>query len=78
MLAEAERRIAAAGLPMCRLDCRAGNARLRRYYAAAGYTERGERVPRNAAQPGIYTVTLLEKDLMGPPEKGLENGTRDA
>ncbi|WP_431046738.1 GNAT family N-acetyltransferase [Streptomyces sp. P1-3] len=61
MLAEAERRIAAAGRGLCRLDCR--NARLRRYYEDAGYTVAGETAAKQGDGGKRYAVTLLEKRL---------------
>jgi protein-tyrosine phosphatase len=60
MLAAAEERIAAAGRSLARLDCAAHNARLRRYYADAGYTEVGEQRHRAGFR---YPVTLFEKQL---------------
>ncbi|MET9800189.1 hypothetical protein [Streptomyces sp. NPDC006368] len=46
MPSEAQRRIASAGRALCRLDCLAGNAKLRTYYEAAGYTVVGEQVSK--------------------------------
>jgi protein-tyrosine phosphatase len=63
MLAEAERRIAEAGLPLCRLDCLADNAALRTYYQAAGYEIVGEQSAKSGAGKSPYAVTLLEKPL---------------
>ncbi|MFF7729809.1 GNAT family N-acetyltransferase [Streptomyces sp. NPDC008001] len=63
MLAEAERRIAAAGRTSCRLDCLANNARLRAYYEAAGYTVVGEQSSKDGGLGNPYAVTLLEKRL---------------
>lgn len=63
MLAEAERRIAAAGRSLCRLDCLAGNARLRRYYQDAGYAVVGETPAKHGDAGKRYAVTLLEKRL---------------
>ncbi|MBF6049952.1 GNAT family N-acetyltransferase [Streptomyces sp. NRRL B-1677] len=63
LLAEAERRIAAAGRTLCRLDCLSSNARLRDYYEAAGYTVVGEQRAKDGGLGGTYTVTLLEKSL---------------
>jgi protein-tyrosine phosphatase len=63
MLAEAERRIADAGLDLCRLDCLADNAGLRAYYAAAGYTVVGEQPAKSGGPKGSYAVTLLEKPV---------------
>ncbi|MFJ8589264.1 GNAT family N-acetyltransferase [Streptomyces sp. NPDC093595] len=63
MLTEAERRIAAAGRTVCRLDCLATNPRLREYYRAAGYTVVGEQGSKDGGLGGTYAVTLLEKQL---------------
>ncbi|MEV4437616.1 class I SAM-dependent methyltransferase [Streptomyces sp. NPDC049577] len=63
MLAEAERRIAASGRGLCRLDCLSGNARLREYYEGAGYTVVGEQPSKDGGLGGTYAVTLLEKRL---------------
>jgi protein-tyrosine phosphatase len=63
LLAEAERRIAAAGLDLCRLDCPASNAALRAYYQAAGYRVAGEQSAKSGGREGSYAVTLLEKEL---------------
>lgn len=60
MLTAAEQRIAATGRSLARLDCAAHNARLRRYYADAGYTEVGEQPNRSGSR---YPVTLFEKEL---------------
>lgn len=68
MLAEAERRIAAAGRALCRLDCLADNAALRAYYQAAGYEVVGEQPAKSGARKAAYAVTLLEKPL--PPAAG--------
>ncbi|KUJ70484.1 protein tyrosine phosphatase [Streptomyces albus subsp. albus] len=71
LLAAAERRIAETGRAVCRLDCLADNARLRRYYQEAGYTEVRE-VPKHGDGGRRYAVTLLEKELAGacPPAGG--------
>jgi protein-tyrosine phosphatase len=58
LLAAAERRIAAAGRWFARLDCAAGNPRLRHYYTEAGYHEVGH---RPHSRPSGYPVTLFEK-----------------
>ncbi|MFH8371225.1 N-acetyltransferase [Streptomyces sp. NPDC018031] len=63
MLAAAERRIAAAGRTLCRLDCLSNNARLRRYYQDAGYTVVGETPAKHGDAGKRYAVTLLEKRL---------------
>ncbi|MFJ8649555.1 GNAT family N-acetyltransferase [Streptomyces sp. NPDC093546] len=64
MLAEAERRVAEAGRTLCRLDCLAHNARLRRYYEDAGYTVVGEQRSKDGGTAAPYAVTLLEKRLV--------------
>ncbi|MEW2128961.1 tyrosine-protein phosphatase [Streptomyces sp. NPDC005435] len=64
LLAEAERRIAAAGRTLCRLDCLADNARLRQYYEAAGYEVVGEQSAKDGGLGSPYAVTLLEKRLV--------------
>ncbi|WP_026248918.1 tyrosine-protein phosphatase [Streptomyces sp. LaPpAH-108] len=64
LLAEAERRIAASGRTRCRLDCLADNARLRRYYEAAGYAVVGEQSAKDGGLGSPYAVTLLEKRLV--------------
>ncbi len=61
LLAEAERRIAASGRPLCRLDCLTSNTRLRRYYEEAGYAVVGEQAGKNGDGGRTYGVTLLEK-----------------
>ncbi|WP_333770587.1 tyrosine-protein phosphatase [Streptomyces sp. IBSBF 2435] len=63
LLAEAERRIAEAGLGLCRLDCLADNAFLHTYYRAAGYRVVGEQSVKSGVGQGTYAVTLLEKQL---------------
>ncbi|MFC3385840.1 GNAT family N-acetyltransferase [Couchioplanes azureus] len=60
LLEVAERRIAAAGRLLARLSCAAGNARLCRYYAEAGYHEVGRR-PHSC--PSGYPVALFEKPV---------------
>ncbi|MEO3814065.1 GNAT family N-acetyltransferase [Sphaerisporangium sp. B11E5] len=60
LLAAAERRITESGRPLARLDCAAGNPRLRRYYIDAGYTEVGEQPLSLGSR---YPVTLFEKRL---------------
>jgi ribosomal protein S18 acetylase RimI-like enzyme len=64
MLAHAERRIAAAGRELARLDCLSSNPRLRRYYEAAGYRVVGEEPAKKAADGSSYGVLLLEKSLV--------------
>ncbi|MFF7885934.1 GNAT family N-acetyltransferase [Streptomyces sp. NPDC020794] len=63
LLAEAERRIAASGRTLCRLDCLSTNPRLREYYQAAGYTVVGEQTAKDGGLGTPYAVTLLEKRL---------------
>ncbi|MFD7446584.1 GNAT family N-acetyltransferase [Streptomyces sp. NPDC059909] len=61
LLAEAERRIAAAGRSLSRLDCLTGNPRLRRYYEDAGYAVVGELAAKDGGTGDPYAVTLFEK-----------------
>ncbi|UYQ61754.1 GNAT family N-acetyltransferase [Streptomyces peucetius] len=63
LLAHAERRIAAAGRELARLDCLSRNPRLRAYYEAAGYRVVGEEPAKVAADGSSYGVLLLEKRL---------------
>ncbi|WP_411140600.1 GNAT family N-acetyltransferase [Streptomyces sp. x-80] len=64
MLRHAERRIAAAGRELSRLDCRAANPRLHTYYEGAGYTVVGKQpVIKEGAGGSRYAVTLFEKRL---------------
>ncbi|WP_428955097.1 GNAT family N-acetyltransferase [Streptomyces sp. cg35] len=67
LLAHAERRIAAAGRTLCRLDCVSTNARLRGYYEGRGYTVVGEQPFKSGAGGSSYAVTLMEKVLVGTP-----------
>lgn len=62
LLAHAEERMAAAGRQLARLDCEAGDPRLRTYYEGAGYAVTG-RLEKAAADGREYAVTLLEKTL---------------
>ncbi|WP_328401399.1 GNAT family N-acetyltransferase [Streptomyces sp. NBC_00390] len=64
MLAHAERRIAASGRELARLDCLSRNPRLRTYYEAAGYRVVGEQPVKVAADGSRYGVLLLEKSLV--------------
>ncbi len=66
MLSRAEQRIAAAGRPLSRLDCKSGNPRLRPYYESAGYRVVGEQPAKVGSDGSRYTVTLMEKRLLGP------------
>ncbi|MFP3990899.1 N-acetyltransferase [Streptomyces sp. E11-3] len=63
LLDAAERRIAAAGRPLARLDCLATNPRLRAYYEEAGYAVVGEQTAKEGAGGDTYGVILLEKRL---------------
>ncbi|WP_415950727.1 GNAT family N-acetyltransferase [Streptomyces sp. KLOTTS4A1] len=63
LLADAERRTAAAGRTLCRLDCVTSNPRLRAYYEGAGYAVVGEQPFKEGAGGSKYGVTLLEKAL---------------
>lgn len=59
MLRWAERQIAAAGRPFARLDCIAGNARLRAYYEAAGYALKGiASVATAEVEPALFEKRL--------------------
>ncbi|MFJ2770019.1 hypothetical protein [Streptomyces sp. NPDC087300] len=69
MLTTAERRIAAAGRGLCRLDCMTTVPRLRTYYEQAGYTAVGELPGKVAPDGSTYGVTLLEKRLREDPER---------
>ncbi|MET9660968.1 GNAT family N-acetyltransferase [Streptomyces sp. NPDC006510] len=63
LLRAAENRVAETGRSVVRLDCLAGNARLRTYYLDAGYQVVGHR--KGKPQPGGTTksFTLLEKPV---------------
>lgn len=63
LLHVAERRVAEAGRPLLRLDCLAGNERLKAYYLDAGYTVVGHK--EGKPQPGgtPKSFTLLEKSV---------------
>ncbi|MGW6358717.1 GNAT family N-acetyltransferase [Streptomyces sp. NPDC055092] len=61
LLSHAEERVAAAGRPLCRLDCVSTNPRLRAYYESAGYTVVGEQPFKAGAGGSKYAVTLMEK-----------------
>jgi protein-tyrosine phosphatase len=63
LLAHAESRITAKGLPHARLDCLASNPRLRTYYESAGYTVVGEQGAKQGGKASPYAVTLLQKTL---------------
>ncbi|MFD3530842.1 GNAT family N-acetyltransferase [Streptomyces sp. NPDC058664] len=66
LLAHAERRIAAAGRTLARLDCLTNNPRLRTYYEAAGYRAVGEEPGKLAADGTRYGVTLMERPVTRP------------
>jgi ribosomal protein S18 acetylase RimI-like enzyme len=78
MLAHAERRIAAAGRQLARLDCLSRNPRLRTYYEAAGYEVVGEEPAKRAADGSSYGVLLLEKQLgaAAPAANSRRSGAR--
>lgn len=65
LLHVAERRVADAGRPLVRLDCLAGNTRLKAYYLNAGYRAAGhkEGKPQPGGEPKAFT--LLEKPAQG-------------
>ncbi|MEU0371211.1 GNAT family N-acetyltransferase [Streptomyces sp. NPDC006283] len=63
LLAHGERRIAAGGRQLARLDCLSSNPRLRAYYEAAGYRVVGEEPAKEATDGSRYGVLLLEKPL---------------
>ncbi|WP_039932419.1 GNAT family N-acetyltransferase [Streptomyces viridochromogenes] len=70
LLRAAERRVAAVGRTLVRLDCLAGNAPLNAYYRQAGYrvVGRKEGKPQPGGPPKAFT--LLEKDLRQDVEGG--------
>ncbi|MFE7383361.1 GNAT family N-acetyltransferase [Streptomyces zhihengii] len=63
LLHAAEHRVAERGRTLVRLDCLAGNTRLRAYYLDAGYRETGTK--QGKPQPGgpPKSFTLLEKPV---------------
>ncbi|MQY10789.1 hypothetical protein SRB5_09020 [Streptomyces sp. RB5] len=61
LLREAERRVAAAGRTLVRLDCLAGNARLTAYYRDAGYRVVGHRAGKPQPGGAPKSFTLMEK-----------------
>ncbi|MEU9101559.1 GNAT family N-acetyltransferase [Streptomyces sp. NPDC048361] len=63
LLAHAEGRIAGSGRALCRLDCRADNPVLVRYYEDAGYAVVGELREKTDGGGSPYAVTLMEKAL---------------
>ncbi|MFJ7067025.1 GNAT family N-acetyltransferase [Streptomyces sp. NPDC101115] len=64
LLAHAERRMAAQGRTVARLDCEARDPRLGAYYRAAGYTAVGAPLEKVAADGRRYAVVLMEKALV--------------
>lgn len=62
LLAHAERRIAAAGRALARLDFKASSPGLRAYYERAGYAVAGEQ-PFKEGGGSNYAVVLMEKRL---------------
>ncbi|MFI0738552.1 GNAT family N-acetyltransferase [Streptomyces sp. NPDC021100] len=65
LLRAAERRVAAAGRNVVRLDCLAGNARLTAYYLDAGYRVVGHKAGKPQPGGAPKSFTLLEKELRG-------------
>ncbi|MEU1077384.1 MULTISPECIES: GNAT family N-acetyltransferase [unclassified Streptomyces] len=63
LLAHAERRIAAAGRPLSRLDFKASSPGLRTYYERAGYAVAGEQPFKEGGGGSGYAVVLMEKRL---------------
>jgi ribosomal protein S18 acetylase RimI-like enzyme len=66
MVAWAEHHVASRRKPRIRLDCWAGNERLRRYYEALGYVDRGVR------PEAYYEVRRFEKMLTPPATEAPE------
>ncbi|MFI6858611.1 GNAT family N-acetyltransferase [Streptomyces sp. NPDC050421] len=68
LLRAAERRVAETGRPLVRLDCLAGNVRLKAYYLDAGYRVVGHK--EGKPQPGgaPKSFTLLEKSAQAGEE----------
>ncbi|WP_406099647.1 GNAT family N-acetyltransferase [Streptomyces sp. NBC_01013] len=63
LLRVAERRVAAAGRPLVRLDCLAGNAPLKAYYLDAGYQAVGHKEGKPQPNGAPKSFTLLEKSV---------------
>ncbi|WP_055564897.1 GNAT family N-acetyltransferase [Streptomyces atriruber] len=63
LLRDAERRIAAAGRELSRLDVVTTNPRLHTYYEEAGYAVVGELADKVAADGAPYGVLLMERPL---------------
>ncbi|OXY99991.1 GNAT family N-acetyltransferase [Streptomyces diastatochromogenes] len=61
LLQAAERRVAAAGRALARLDCLAGNERLNTYYLNAGYQAVGHKAGKPQPGGAPKSFTLLEK-----------------
>ncbi|MEU9149334.1 GNAT family N-acetyltransferase [Streptomyces sp. NPDC048417] len=61
LLCAAERRVAAAGRGVVRLDCLADNARLNAYYLDAGYRVVGSKAGKPQPGGAPKSFTLLEK-----------------
>lgn len=63
MLTWARARAGSLGMQELRLDCWAGNQRLRRYYADAGFESRGERTveyqPGRSFQTARFAITAM-------------------
>ncbi|MFF8288982.1 GNAT family N-acetyltransferase [Streptomyces sp. NPDC016309] len=68
LLHAAERRIAATGRTLVRLDCLAGNARLTSYYLDAGYRIVGHKAGKPQPGGAPKSFTLLEKPCGPGPE----------
>ncbi|MFI2206979.1 GNAT family N-acetyltransferase [Streptomyces sp. NPDC020192] len=68
LLRAAERRVAAAGRAVVRLDCLADNARLNAYYLDAGYRIVGHKAGKPQPGGALKSFTLLEKTC-GPAAK---------
>lgn len=78
LLGWAEVQARAAGAPVLRMDCVEGNSALRRYYAAAGFSEVG----RRDFDGPWYSAVLLEKVLREPTgrprsDAGIHDVSRD-
>lgn len=67
LLRAAERRVTAAGRSFVRLDCLAGNERLRSYYLSAGYRVVGHKAGKPQPDGTSKSFTLLEKHLGAGP-----------
>ncbi|MFJ9814396.1 GNAT family N-acetyltransferase [Streptomyces sp. NPDC101151] len=68
LLRAAERRVAAAGRALVRLDCLAGNARLNTYYLNAGYRIAGHKAGKPQPGGAPKSFTLLEKAVEAESE----------